>query len=92
MCVAPSRPPAPSGPPPLTAEEKAEQERIKAQEKAEREAKEAEEKRKQEEARENRLEQEVAKQEKKVGGTGGTGAQSLLTGSKGGKGYFDGQI
>lgn len=90
MCVAST--PKPSGPPPLTAEEKAEQERIKEEERIARETKEAEELRKQETAREKRLEETVAKQQRRTGGSGGTGARSLLTGSGGGKGYFDGQI
>ena len=84
MCVAAS---GPKGPPGLSPEEKAEQDRIKAEEEAARLAKEQEEKRKQAEAKEQRLEEQARQQSR-----GGTGSRSLLTGASGGKGYFEGQI
>ena len=80
MCISQR---GPSGPPPLTAEEKAEQEAAKQREKDEREAAELKEKRDQEDAREKTLAANVKKQRK------GSGAQSLLSGGKGGIGYFD---
>jgi hypothetical protein len=80
MCT---RSPRPAGPPPLTAEEKAEQEAAKQREKDEREAAELKEKRQQEDSREKSLEAKVKKDRK------GSGAQSLLSGGKGGIGYFD---
>lgn len=80
MCVATRRP---SGPPPLSAAEKAEQEAAKKAEKDAREQREAEERRRRDEAREKGVETS-AKQQRR-----GSGATSLLTGSRGGMGYFD---
>ena len=80
MCMSSRRP---QGPPPLTAAEKAEQEAAKQREKDEREAAELKEKRNQEDAREKALEKKVKTERK------GSGAQSLLSGGKGGIGYFD---
>lgn len=81
MCV--GRPSKPSGPPPLSAEEKAEQEAAKQREEQARADKEAAELRKQTEEREKSLEKKARSQR------GGTGATSLLTGGRGGMGYFD---
>ena len=80
MCMSARRP---AGPPPLTAEEKAEQETAKQREKDEREAAELKENREQNDAREKALEKKVKTERK------GSGAQSLLSGGKGGIGYFD---
>lgn len=81
MCV--GRPAKPAGPPPLSAEEKAEQEAAKAREEQARKDKEAAELRKQNEEREKSLEKKARSER------GGTGATSLLTGGRGGMGYFD---
>lgn len=81
MCV--GRPSVPSGPPPLSAEEKAEQEAAKQREEQARADKEAAELRKQTERRESALEKQARSQRR------GSGATSLLTGGRGGMGYFD---
>ena len=80
MCVGRPARPTVQGP---TAEEKAEMEAAKKAEKDAREQREAEERRRRDEAREKGLESS-AKQQRR-----GSGATSLLTGSRGGMGYFD---
>jgi septal ring factor EnvC (AmiA/AmiB activator) len=80
MCVGRPKRPQVQG---LTAEEKAEQEQAKEREKQAREEAEAQERRERARTREERLEKTV-KQERR-----GTGATSLLTGGRGGMGYFD---
>ena len=80
MCVGrPARPQVQG----LTEEEKKEQEQAKLQEKQAREEKEAAERRKKAKAREDALEGAVKEQRR------GSGATSLLTGGRGGMGYFD---
>lgn len=80
MCVGrPARPQVQG----LTEEEKKEQEQAKLQEKQAREEREAAERKKRAEARETALEGAVRQQRR------GTGATSLLTGGRGGMGYFD---
>ena len=79
MCVVPSKPTI-QGP---TAEEKAEMEAAKKREKDAREQREAEERKKRAEARETAVEGAVKQQRR------GSGATSLLTGGRGGMGYFD---
>lgn len=85
MCARSPKPIVPKVPE-LTAEEKAEQEAAKLKEKQERDAAELEAKREKEKNRQDALEQKVKETR------GGSGAQSLLTGSKGGIGYFDGRL
>ena len=80
MCVGRPARPTVQGP---TAEEKAEMDAAKKAEKDAREQREAEERRRRDEAREKGLESS-AKQHRR-----GAGATSLLTGGRGGMGYFD---
>ena len=80
MCVGrPARPQVQG----LTEEEKKEQEQAKLQEKQAREERVAAERLKRSRAREEAVETAVKQQRR------GTGATSLLTGGRGGMGYFD---
>ena len=93
MCVGPMKPKAaPSG---ISAEERAEQEQARKEEKQQREEELARQQAERKEAREEALER------KQQQTRGGTGARSLLTGSRGGAGflsrgqrmgYFDGTL